>query len=81
MAVAVAAVRPNMLVAGLLFEDTGNMKKIVTLVVAAMLLASAVGCNTCRSWFGRGSQCDPPECMPYGQAGVTGAPIIVGPGQ
>lgn len=58
------------------------MKTIIALAVASLLLTSAVGCSSCRSWFNwnKGSNCDAqPECG-YPSGPVMGAPIYTNPG-
>jgi hypothetical protein len=61
------------------------MKSLMALVVAGLLLASATGCSTCRSWFGwnKGASCDAPQECNYGGCppggAVMGAPVIPGP--
>jgi hypothetical protein len=59
------------------------MKTIMALAVAGLLLSSAVGCSSCKNWFGwgKGASCDAPqECGYAPQCGVSAAPVIVNPG-
>ncbi len=59
------------------------MKMIVALAVAGLLLTSAVGCSTCKSWFGmnKGASCEQPQDCGYAPGGpVMGSPVYVAPG-
>jgi hypothetical protein len=62
-------------------KELENMKTIVALAVASVLLASASGCSSCRNWFGwnKGASCDQPQECGYGGAPVYGAPVIGAP--
>ena len=66
---------------GLIGKEKAKMKTIIALAVASLLLTSAVGCSSCRSWFNwnKGSSCDAPQECGYGSGPVVGAPVYPGP--
>jgi hypothetical protein len=68
---------------GIYWQGEGKMKAIVTLALASLLLTSAAGCSSCKSWFGwnKGASCDQPQECGYGAgAPVMGSGVYLPPG-